>query len=126
MITVEDLTKLPGIMELADGDYYSRSMGRFYHRDEAAAHTAAIAKAIANARTEADAYAAALGMRVVRVIRVGNAKPKVNWPDLMMLFGGITNGMDPGTTESTALYELRAMAAAHFAGVTIDFVIAPK
>jgi uncharacterized protein len=125
-VTVEDLTKIPELSEFAGDDYYSRSQGTFYSRDPKAAHTAAVAEAIANARAEAETYAAAMGYRVVRMVRVGNAKPKVNWPDLMMLFGGIYSGMGAGSSESAALYELRAMAAGHYAGVTIDFVLAPK
>ena len=126
MVTVEDLTKLPEIAELVEEGYYIRATGTFFHRDEQASHSAAVAEAIAKARVEADTYAAAMGMRVVRMVRVGNAKPKINWPDLMMLFGGFASGLDLPRGESNALYELRALAAAHFAGVTIDFVLAPK
>ncbi len=125
-VTVEDLSKLPALREFAGGDYYTRSRGHYFARDPKAAYAAAVAEAIANARAEAETYAAAMGYRVVRMVRVGNAKPKINWPDLMMMFGGIAMGMASGGGEEQSEYELRAMAAGQWAGVTIDFVIAPK
>lgn len=125
MVTVEDLNKLPEVTKLATDDNYFVSQGSFYARDPAAAHTAAVAKAITSARAEAEAYAAAMGYRVVRIIRLGNTKPEINWPDLMMLAGGFDTSGSPGS-ENAALYELRAMVAAHYAGAAVDFVIAPK
>lgn len=125
-VTVEDLSKLPELSEFVGETYYTRSRGHFYARDQKAAYAAAVAEAIANARAEAETYAAAMGYRVVRMVRVGNAKPKINWPDLMMMFGGIAMGMASGGGEVQSEYDLRAMAAGQWAGVTIDFVIAPK
>jgi hypothetical protein len=126
MVTVDDLTKLPAIAKLSSEDYYLQTKGTFFHRDEPAAHTAAIAEAIAKARADAEVYAAAMGMRVVRIVRVGNVKPKINWPDLIMLGGGFVSDLDMATAEEMAAYRLRALVAGQFAGVTIDFVLAPK
>jgi uncharacterized protein YggE len=126
MVTVEELTKLPEVAKLVDKDSYTFSMGGYYARDPKAAHTAAVVEAIAKAREEAEAYAAAMGYRVLRMEHVGNAKAKINWPDLFMLGGGIAADVGEAGDEDAAIYQLRALAAGHFAGVTIDFVIAPK
>ena len=126
LVTVDDLTKLPAIAKLSSEDYYARTKGTFFHRDEAAAHSAAIAEAIAKARADAEVYAAAMGLRVVRIVRVSNTKPKINWPDLIMLGGGFVSDLDMATAEDMAAYRLRALVAGQFAGVTIDFVLGPK
>lgn len=126
MVTVEDLSKLPAVAKLVKEDYYTITLGRYYARDPKAAHTAAVGEAIAKAREEAEAYAAAMGYRVVRMVHAGNAKAKLNWPDLFMLGGGIVADIGGMGGEDDAIYTLRAFAAGHFAGVTIDFVIAPK
>ncbi len=128
MVTVDDLTKLPDIAGLSDQqyDYYVVTSGKFFHRDPKAAHSAAIAEAIAKARADAEVYAAAMGLRVVRMVSVGNSKPKINWPDLIMLGGGFVSGLDLETAEKMGVYQLRALVAGQFAGVTIDFVLGPK
>lgn len=88
----------------------------YLQRDPAQARDAAVAKAIAQARADADRYAAAMGYRVVRVVRVSNAKPALNLPDLI----GFVSTIDRRTGDSE-----RIMATV-WAGVAIDFVIAPK
>jgi uncharacterized protein YggE len=120
-ITVEDLTKLDGVRALGNGDdYYPLSQLQLYTRDPAAAKAKAVQQAIAQARAEADTYAAAMGYRVVRITRVSNAKPSLNLPDIMGLIGGMAMR---GRSERE---EMRAMVGATMAGAAIDFVIAPK
>ena len=65
LITLDDLTKLAGLQTAARANnvetYRLNYGGRFFSSDPAAAGKRAREQAIANARTEADAYAAALG-----------------------------------------------------------------
>jgi uncharacterized protein len=120
-ITVEDLTKLDGVRALGNGDdYYPLSQLQLFTRDPAAAKAKAVQQAIAQARAEAETYAAAMGYRVVRITRVSNAKPSLNLPDIMGLIGGMAMR---GRSDRE---EMRAMVGATMAGAAIDFVIAPK
>lgn len=81
----------------------------------AAARAAALDKAMANARAEADAYAGALGYKVVRVAGASNAPAPFAATDLISLFGK----MDGPFRDPTLI-------SSEVANVTIDFVIAPK
>ncbi len=90
--------------------------GTFY-ADPAKAREDAIAKAITNAREEADRYAKALGYRVVRIERVSNAKPALNMPDII----GTFMMMDKRATRDAMLQQ-----GTMTVGVAIDFAIAPK
>lgn len=120
-ITVENLTKLPDVIALAgQDDYYPTSQLSLYLRDPEAARTRAAGLAIANARSEAEGYAAAMGYRVVRMLRVSNAKPGLNLADIVSMVGGVGGG---GRNRRE---ELRAMAGSISAGAQVDFVIAPK
>jgi uncharacterized protein YggE len=119
-ITVEDLTKLDGVRALGGDDYYPLSQLQLFTRNPEAAKAKAVQQAIAQARAEAETYAAAMGYRVVRITRVSNAKPALNLPDIMGLIGGIAMR---GRSERE---EMRAMVGATMAGAAIDFVIAPK
>lgn len=120
-ITVEDLIKLNEVRALGGSDdYYPLSQMQLYTRDPAAAKAKAVQQAIAQARAEAETYAAAMGYRVVRITRVSNAKPSLNLPDIMGLIGGMAMR---GRSERE---EMRAMVGATMAGAAIDFVIAPK
>lgn len=63
-------------------------------RDDAAARRAAVSQAVAKAREQADAYAAALGLRVARVTRVfdpaaTSEQPQV-WSQMITLMNGGT------------------------------------
>jgi uncharacterized protein YggE len=123
-VTLEDLTKLDAVTALIEpGDYYMLTQTRYFTRDPVAARARATGNAIANARAEADRYAAAMGYRVVRMTRVSNAKPELNWPDLATMFGGFAAYEGNG---SAAMQEARALVSASYAGAQIDFVIAPK
>jgi uncharacterized protein YggE len=123
-VTVEDLTKVEGVTALVEpDDYYALTQTRYYTRDPVAAKAQATVNAIANARAEADRYAAAMGYRVVRIAAVSNAKPALNWPDLAMMLGGFAAYEGNG---NGAMQEARALVGATYAGAMIDFVIAPK
>lgn len=120
-IIVEDLTKLKGVTALGGAnDYYPGTQMSLFTRDPAASKAKAVSEALAAARAEADTYAAALGYRVVRVVRVSNAKPALNLPDIMGLIGGIALR---GRSERE---EMRGAIGATTAGAAMDFVIAPK
>lgn len=120
-IIVEDLTKLQAVSELGGADdYYPGTQMSLFTRDPAASKAKAVSQALAAARAEADTYAAAMGYRVVRVVRVSNAKPALNLPDIMGLIGGIALR---GRSERE---EMRSVIGATTAGAAIDFVIAPK
>lgn len=84
--------------------------------DDRAARTAAVANAIATARQDADAYAAPLGLRVVRITSVsnyGDATPVI--PDANFLLRMMTGPQEP-TAKSV---ETRAQ-------VWVNFVLAPR
>jgi hypothetical protein len=123
-LTVEmDPAKLPELrkgstLQTLGGWPMAYGMGMtnmFGFRDPAAARASAIDKAMANARTEADAYAAALGYKVVRIAGASNAPAPFAATDLVSLFGKLDGPFrDP------------AMISSEVANVTIDFVIAPR
>lgn len=125
-ITVTDLTRLAAVesvqtlSSVGDVIRYSRSRANFYTTDPKAAYGRAVQLALANARTEAEAYAAALGYRVVRVVSVSSAKPGLNLPDV---FGLIGRADARGTP---AQDELKRLSGSVIAGAQIDYVIAPK
>lgn len=118
-IALDDLGKLEAVRsrsrDFSRSGYSSPSV-IYAQRDPAAARDEAVAKAIAQARIEADRYAAAMGYKVVRIARVSNAKPTLNMPDLFQFIGTV----DRRTGDSERLM------ATVWAGVAIDFVIAPK
>lgn len=121
-ITVEDLSKLADVTALAgQEDYYPTSQLSLYLRNPEAARTRAAGLAIANARSEAEAYAAAMGYRVLRIARVSNAKPGLNLADIVTMVGGVG-----GAAGRSRRDELRAMAGSVTAGAAIDFVVGPK
>jgi hypothetical protein len=71
LIRGRDLASLqPMIRAMEQGDAVMESEPRYSLRDTDAARREARNRALANARADAEAYAAALGLRVVRVVRV--------------------------------------------------------
>ena len=121
-ITLDDLTKLAGLQTAARANnvetYRLNYGGRFYSSDPAAARKRAREQAIAKARAEADAYAAAMGYHVVRLTRVSNTSPPLNMHDLHTAIGfanGARETMQPGF-----------FASAAYATVGMDFIIAPN
>lgn len=121
-ITIDDLKKLSKLQEVARAkglEVYQFSYGgRFYSSDPAAANKAAREQAIAKARSEADAYAAAMGYHVVRVTHVSNASPPFNMRDLQKIASYAD--MSRNTLQPSFF------ASAAYATVGIDFVIAPN
>lgn len=118
-IALDDLGKLDAVKTKARD--VSRTSYRaptviYAQRDPAEARDEAVNKAISQARAEADRYAEAMGYRVVRIARVSNAKPALNMPDLFQFIGTL----DRRTGDSERIF------ATVWAGVAIDFVIAPK
>lgn len=118
-----DTAKLPelkkiGALDALGGWPMAYGMGAsnlYGFRDRAAARASALDKAMANARTEADLYAGALGYKVVRIAGASNSPAPFAAVDLVSLFGRM-DGMfrDP------------AFMSSEVANVTIDFVIAPR
>ena len=68
-VTIDDLSQVSGVIDAAAQAGANQVRGvQFMLRDEDAVHAEALRKAAAKARSEADALAAALGLRVVRVL----------------------------------------------------------
>jgi uncharacterized protein YggE len=97
---------------------YGRTRPVYSQSDPLAARGKARDQAIATARAEADAYAASLGYRVVRIERVSNAKPALS---LNEVIGFIATIEDRGSRMQPSWF-----AAVVTETVAIDFVIAPK
>jgi len=117
-ISLDSLDRLEEVRAKArefSSDDYRTPRVIYVQRDPVAARDEAVAKAIKNARAEADRYAAAMGYRVIRVVRVSNAKPALNLPDVFSFISSIDR---TGPNDR--------VTAAVWAGAAIDFVIAPK
>jgi len=74
--------------------------------------------AVSRARRDADEYAGAMGYHVVRLVRVSNARPVFNLPDMLALastFDVASNATPPFMRGGTT-----------YATVAIDYVIAPN
>lgn len=81
----------------------------------AAAQQAARMDAIAKAREEAESYAAALGMRIVRMIRFSNTGERDNLMDMQQMFRSMAgNAADPMDRVRTAVT------------VRVDYALAPE
>lgn len=124
-LTIDDLKKLDGLQDVAQANgiplymfNYGGGRGRFYSSDPAAARKSAHEQAIAKARGEADAYAAAMGYHVVRMSRASNTSPPFNMRDLQKIAGYAD--MARNTLQPSFF------ASAAYATVAIDYVIAPN
>ena len=124
-LTIDDLKKLKALQEVAQANgtpvymlNYGSGRGRFYSSDPAAARKSAREQAIAKARGEADAYAAAMGYHVVRLTQVSNVSPPFSMRDMQKIAGYADmagNNLQPSF-----------FASAAYATVALDFVIAPN
>lgn len=119
LVEVSDFSLIPEIAAQASADTSSGRVRPVYSQsDPIAARKKARDLAIAKARAEAEAYAEALGYKVVRITRVSNARPSINLQDVVTFFIGIddrSNRMQPSWFATTIIES-----------VAIDFVIAPK
>ncbi len=121
-VHLDDMSKLAAVQSAASPEmgnsYRLYSNARFFASDPAAAAQKAREQAVAKARAEADAYAATLGYRVVRMTRVSNSAPPFSLLDMWRLM----NIVD---------FNASRFQPSYYAGITpatveIDFVIAPK
>jgi len=103
---------------LGDGHGFAVTQGlRLYPSDPAKAHQAAVAQAVAKARAEAGIYAAAMGLKILRVEAVSNAKPTLSASDLVSTLARVDGAGRAGRAE--------VLAGTSFAAVAVDFRIAP-
>ena len=96
-LTISDLAMLPRLRGLIDEkDAVVMENPALSLRDDRRARNAAIQDAIAKARADADAYAAALGMKVVRVIGARDqvAQSTLTFPDYEKMFERFAGGSD--------------------------------
>ena len=91
------------------------SRPEFTFVDRAKTHREAVAQAMANARSEAEEYAAAMGHRVVRVAGVSNAGSPLSAHELISMIAKI----DKRSNEWALIGSITAQ-------VTVDYVIAPN
>ena len=70
-VTLDDLTKISNVIDAAAQAGANQVRGiQFTLRDQDAVHADALRKAAATARADADVLAAALGLKIVRVLSV--------------------------------------------------------
>lgn len=119
LVTLRKPEALTRLREMDGGGFELTSPYRpvMQYSNPAGARDAAVAKALANAREEADRYARALGYRVVRIERVSNTKPAINLPDVMGAFGMMDN-----RESREQAFQQSSMTA----GIAVDFVMVPK
>lgn len=121
-IPVADIPKLDASGLVDQDQTYLRMSGSpfggrgFGLKDREAARKTAIERATANARDEAEVYAAALGYKVVRIDKVSSATPPFSSQDFV---GFMTKMASLGKDAGGAL-------AGETAFIGVDFVIAPK
>jgi len=87
--------------------------------DDTNARRAARAKALARARGDADAYAAALNMRVVRIARV-TERAGFDFMSMMM------SDMAGGLSRMRGMFETRGTMVPSIVFLGVDFVMAPR
>lgn len=120
LVTLDDPTKVDQLQTLGSGEGYPGARLRpvFSQSDPAAARKKARTEALAKANAEADAYAEALGYRVVRIVRVSNAKPSMNLPDMFSFIGNME--------DRSARMQPSWFSATVTESVAVDYVIVTK
>jgi len=113
-LTFEEAERSQGAINLPSA-YYSGSRPQFSFSDQEKSHREAIVQAVANARIQADAYAAAMGYRVVRVTGVTNGGSPISAHELVSMVAKIDNPSRDWSLIGTIS-----------APVTVDYVIAPE
>jgi uncharacterized protein YggE len=115
-VQVDDLTKLNDVgTALHASGRWSASATRYEFVDRARSRKAALADGLKQARAQADAYAASIGYRVVRIRAMSNTGAPFSVTDIFTMLSR-TEG--PGKDNKFMQSE--------FAPVGIDFVLAPK
>lgn len=113
-IRVDDLRLYPDVRKvLGFGTRGTDRNTEFRFRDPASVHAAAVAQALAKARSEADLHAKAAGYHVVRMVRLSNRESPVSVPEIVNFIGQM-DGEDMWRTPAT-----------HTASLAVDFAIAP-
>lgn len=114
-VTVRNLQKLSLVYDALDvaPGLRGRQGTRYRASDPEAAHRLAVDRAFANARREAESYAAAVHLKLGPIERVSNIRPQFNFMDALKTFSG---------AEATGFAGLGAMAG-ESAGVAVDYVL---
>ena len=113
---VENPSAVPELVSIfSQNSQWSSKSVAYEFNDRTASHKAALTDGLAKARAEADAYAASIGYRVVRIARLSNRGAPFSVTDMLTL---MTRMDGPGKDAS--------FLAAEFAPVGVDFVLAPK
>ena len=77
-VTLDDLTRMGAVIDAATQSGANQVQGiQFTLRDQDTVRAAALRQAATRARAEAEALAAALGLRIVRVLSVEESSPRV-------------------------------------------------
>ncbi len=92
-IELTDMNRLTAVRQLLlDREDVTAQPPTLSLRDDTAVRRAAVAQAIAKAKEEADAYSAALGLRVSRVVRVFNPAATAEQPQMWSQVANLMNG----------------------------------
>lgn len=119
MVSLDDLGKLDRLQILSNEELGNGGLRPvFTQSDPAAARKKARAEALAKANAEADAHADALGYRVVRIVRISNARPAISIFDMLSFITTLDN--------KTASLQPSWFGATVVETVAIDYVIAPN
>jgi len=110
-VRVDDIGRVGEILELAVGSGATNVSGiRFDLKDRGAADRDALRRAVADARTRAEAAASGANLRVDRVLRIEEQRVVVDPPRPMMMMRQSAGAMDPGQPPiSPGELEVRAM-----------------
>jgi uncharacterized protein YggE len=117
-VTLRDLALQDKVeAAIAGGSGFALTQGmRLFVADPAKAHRAAVAQALAKARAEGEAYAAALGWRITGIAGVSNAKPGLSAADLIGTLARVDGAGRAGRAE--------VLAGTSYAAVAVDFIVA--
>jgi uncharacterized protein len=118
-VTLDDLTKVGTVIDSATRAGSNQVQGiRFTLRDQDAVRASALREAATRARAEADVLAAALGLKVVRVLSVEESGPGVTPQPLYAGVARQTAAMGPPTPVEAGTLDVTA-------NVTLTVEVAP-
>jgi hypothetical protein len=116
VVTVDDLATIDEVVQVASAESYdSRPTTVFRFHDEAKSERAAIADALVQARIDGEAYADALGYRVVRIAGVSNTGPDLGLAGFLQTITALD-----GRTQELLMFGRKTVP------IAVDFVIVPK